>query len=138
MKTQFTLGAIAANSEGYHAMREGSLFRVYYNFAEVKQTQQLTAEGEQPQEEEQTLGTANYVDITASVDYATIVSAIVKEQYSDDDVQALLANYTEAQDSASDLTDEKREEYLTEYAAFQQHRRTAKAIARHIMSNDIR
>ena len=58
-----------------------------------------------------------------------IVSAIINDRYPSDKVQAVMANFANAQDQNSDLTQAKREEYLAEYAAYQAWRAHAKQIA---------
>jgi hypothetical protein len=133
MKTQFSVGALAAEQDGIKVIREGSLFRVYFNFEEVDRS--INTEDD---EDKELVGIADYVDVQGDITYASVVSAIVSDRYSADDVQALIANYTEAQDSSSDITDEKRAEYAAEYAAFQAYRRKAKAIAQQVINGSIR
>lgn len=72
------------------------------------------------------------IDVPNSRDYSSIVSAIVKDRYNDDEIQAVLANYAEAINTASVLTllPEKKEEYLKEYADFQNWRSHAKEVAK--------
>lgn len=67
--------------------------------------------------------------------YNDIVSAIVSDKYSNDDVQAIIANYTEVMDEDSDIDEEKREEYISEYSDYQQWRKHAKAIANEVLEH---
>lgn len=69
------------------------------------------------------------VDVHGGRTYNAIVSAIVNDKYSIDDVQAIMANIDEARDETNDLVSEKRAEYIIEYEAYQQWRKRAKEIA---------
>lgn len=64
-----------------------------------------------------------------SVNYDTIVSAIINVEYSNDQVQALISNYLLAQNSVVAISDEKSEEYATDWLKFQELRAHAKEIA---------
>jgi len=69
-----------------------------------------------------------------SLDYATLVSAIIESRYSNDEVSAIMLNSLEALDLTSSITDEKRADYLAEYADLQAWRAHAKEIAREVAS----
>lgn len=71
--------------------------------------------------------------IVPTLGYANIVSAIVRERYDGDAVQAILANKALADDKDSNITDEKRREYKEDYAAFQAWRVKAKGVASEIV-----
>ena len=75
------------------------------------------------------------VDVEGVREYDNIVSAIIRDHYSDNEVQAILANYVEVNNTASvlALTPEKKEEYLQEYATFQQWRNHAKEVAQKVL-----
>lgn len=116
--------------EGIAILSEGTLHRVYFGIHRRERTireddgdDTLMRTGPENDYE------MDYVDV-AEFSYGPVVSAIVNDRYSADDVQALQANYIEAMDSASELTEEKREEYLYEYAEFQAWRKKAKEIAK--------
>lgn len=64
-----------------------------------------------------------------SIDYDTIVSAIINVEYSNDQVQALISNYLLAQNSVVAISDEKSEEYAADWLKFQELRAHAKEIA---------
>lgn len=61
--------------------------------------------------------------------YDDIVNAIINDRYPSDKVQAVMANYSAAQDPESELTAEKRAEYLEEYRTYQAWRTHAKEVA---------
>lgn len=100
-------------------LREGKITRINFDFS----VEERTDEGETTQQ----LVFEN-VDVNG-IDYAAIVNAIVVEKYPSDKYEAVMANYAEAVDQESDLPAAKRQEYLDEYAAFQDWRKTAKQVA---------
>jgi len=108
---------------------EGALLRVYFNIAPYKpvasenEPEALRRHAPEPNQY-----VCENVDVIGRT-YPDIVSAIVNDRYSADDVQALQANFIEAKDNGSDITAEKRQEYLDEYAAFQAWRKRAKEVA---------
>ena len=69
------------------------------------------------------------------VDYSTIVEAIINVEYSNDQMQALISNYLITQDSVVEISDEKKKEYTEKWAALQEYRLKAKAIAA-LVTND--
>ena len=103
---------------------EGALLRLQFDFSEAE-----------PLEGEVTTDIYNCesVDVNGRT-YGDIVSAIVNDRYSADEVQAIMANYAEALDGSSDITAEKRAEYLAEYEAYQACRKHAKEIAAQVVS----
>lgn len=111
---------------GIIVVEEGSLVRVYFD---------ITAWTPQPSPldgEDYVAPDNQYVCENVDVcgrEYGDVVSAIVNDRYSSDEVQAINANFIEAKDAQSDITDEKRAEYLSEYAAFQSWRKKAKTVA---------
>lgn len=74
------------------------------------------------------------VDVATPANYGNIIAAIVNDKYSADDVQALTANYFEAKDPESGLTEEKRAEYINEWNEFQAWRAKAKEIAAYVVT----
>lgn len=110
----------SAPANGLHIIREGKLTRLFFDFS-----QHIPVEGDPVGGE----WDCENVDVIGD-NYDVIVAAIVKDRYTEDRREAILANYEEAKDSESDLTDAKRAEYIEEYKAFQEWRRKAKQIAR--------
>ncbi len=113
---------------GIICREEGSILRVYFD---IQLHEHVVSENE-PEEMHVEDAPNTYVCENVDVEgrtYGDIVSAIVNDRYSADDVQALQANYIEAKDPDSDLDEEKREEYLNEYADFQSWRKHAKDVA---------
>lgn len=119
MKTQKQIAQIPAS--GVEVVLEGNLTRLFFDFTDP-----------QPREEEELpadLKVCESIDVYGR-DYGRLVSGIINDRYTADTNQALTANYELAKDPDSGLTDEKRAEYLAEYAAYQEWRAHAKAIAR--------
>lgn len=110
---------------GVQVTIEGVLLRLLFDFSQAE-----------PREGEETTDIYNCesVDVKGR-GYGDIVSAIVNDRYSSDEVQAVMANYAEAIDAESDITAEKRAEYLEEYEAYQSWRKHAKEIAAEVISN---
>lgn len=104
---------------GVQVTIEGELLRLLFDFSPAE-----PHEGE----EETDIYDCESVDVTGRT-YGSIVAAIVNDRYSADDVQAIMANYAEALDSSSEITAEKRAEYLAEYEDYQAWRKHAKEIA---------
>lgn len=118
---------------GIICKEEGAILRVYFD---IKPHVPVVSKN-QPQsthdESAQDIYVCENVDVKGRT-YADIVSAIVNDRYTADDVQALQANYIEAKDETSEILDEKREEYLTEYSAFQEWRKKAKEVASAVLN----
>lgn len=113
---------------GIICKEEGVILRVYFD---IKPHVPVASESEPEQEQDESVAdqyVCENVDVEGRT-YGDIVSAIVNDRYSADDVQALQANYIEAKDPESTIPDEKREEYLTEYSDFQTWRKRAKEVA---------
>ena len=72
-------------------------------------------------------------------DYGVLVSEIIKSEYSSDEIEAITLNYTNVIDPnpVVQITDEKREEYINDWAKLQQLRVKAKQIATIVINNYI-
>lgn len=114
--------------DGIVLIQEGALLRIFFDFAKHEQPQ--SEDADMQRQEHPDLYEAYNVDVHAPFSYGNIVSAIVNDKYSADDVQALSANVMEARDSDSDIADEKRQEYLSEWSEFQAWRIKAKTVAK--------
>lgn len=100
-------------------VREGKLTRIYFDFdVEIREIDEEVVE----------MLVCEKVDVMG-VDYAAIVNGIVTEKYPSDKYEAVMANYAEANDPNSELSPEKRAEYLQEYSDFQAWRKKAKTVA---------
>ena len=113
---------------GVIAYPEGEILRVFYD---ITPAQTVPAESESESDADADIPQTydcNQADVYGRT-YSDIVSAIVSDKYSNDDVQAIIANYTEVMDEDSEVDEDKREEYLNEYSAYQQWRKHAKEIA---------
>ena len=66
-----------------------------------------------------------------------MVSEIIKSEYSSDEIEAITLNYTNVIDPnpVVQITDEKREEYINDWAKLQQLRVKAKQIATIVINN---
>lgn len=113
-----------APSDNVLIEREGDLVRVYFDFKREKVYGMDGKEVETPIQH-----SCQNVDVRGNHSYGAFVGAIVNDKYSADDVQALQFNYELAKDEDSLISDEKREEYLAEYKAFQDWRAHAKEVA---------
>lgn len=105
---------------GVKAVREGLTTRVFFDYS--------TETRKDKDGEDVTVLVAENVDVESS-DYGDIVNAVVRDRYAADKVEAVMANYQEAMDSSSSLTEDKRSEYKAEYEAFQSWRAKAKEVA---------
>lgn len=108
---------------GLKVMNEGNVLRLFFDWQDVEPVE----EGADQQ------FTCENIDVVGARDYGSIVSAIVNGRYSPDDVQAILANYELAKDTESAISEEKRAEYLADYAAFQAWRAHAKEVAAQVL-----
>lgn len=69
-----------------------------------------------------------YVQVK-SISYADVISAIIQSRYSDSEITAIVMNNMQANDINSEISQEKRKEYISEYAELQSWRKHAKEIA---------
>jgi hypothetical protein len=113
---------------GVMAERDGNVLMIFFDFEKKEKTED--DEMEQPDD----LYQFTAVHHRGSTDYAEIVSAIINDKYSLDEVQAIIANYTEAM-TATDPTD-KQKEYIEEYQTFQAYRKHAKEIAGKVIETE--
>jgi hypothetical protein len=120
-------------ASGIEVIKEGDMVRLFFDFAKVETTSSDSADTESGETKVEQSSCTN-IDIVGAVDYSSIVSAIVNGKYNNNDVQAIIANYELAKDSSSDITDDKRTEYLNDYAEFQTYRAHAKEIANQVLT----
>ena len=64
-----------------------------------------------------------------SISYADVISAIIQSRYSDSEITSIVMNNMQANDINSEISQEKRKEYISEYAELQLWRKHAKEIA---------
>lgn len=98
---------------GVEVVREGRITRIYFDFA----TETKTID-----KEEVTMLTAENVDVEGIISYGGLVSAIVRDRYSADAVEAILANGSDTEAHAAEL------------AAFQSWRARAKEVANAVLA----
>lgn len=118
MRTLKQITAIPEN--GVEVVLEGGLTRLFFDFTDPE-----------PREGEETpadIKACESIDVVGRTK-ADIVSAIINDHYSPDANQALAANRELAKDPDSGISEAKRAEYLSEYAAYQSWRAHAKEIA---------
>lgn len=120
MRTTYQLTTVPAS--GIICIRESVILRVMFD---IEHREPVTIDGETGRDD---LYDLTIVDVSGT-SYGEIVSAIINDRYPSDQVQALTANRALALDEDSDITDDKRHEYLDEYAAYQAYRSHAKEIA---------
>lgn len=110
--------------EGVQVTIESNLIRLFFGFEKITidydggKREQVVCES---------------IDVNSRT-YEGIVSAIIVDHYPSDKKDAIMANYEEAKDETSELTAEKRAEYLKEYADFQAWRKHAKDIATEVLT----
>ncbi|MDD3229626.1 MAG: hypothetical protein PHE09_10460 [Oscillospiraceae bacterium] len=120
MKAIITLDVMPES--GVHVIKEGVFTRLFFDFSP-----HIPAEGDSFEDEYE----CENVDVQGQ-GYDAVVSAIVKARYTTDTREAIFANYEEAKDAGSDITEDKRAEYVAEYNQFQAWRKKAKQIAKMI------
>ena len=69
-----------------------------------------------------------YVQVK-SISYTNVISAIIQSRYSDSEITAIVMNNMQANDINSEISQEKRKEYISEYTELQSWRKHAKEIA---------
>ena len=121
----------AAPKGGIEVRIEGNIMRIFFDFERITYNVQ---EGEETITKKQF--ESECIDVFGGRKYNDIVSAIINDHYSNDDVQAIIANYTEAKEentTSEELAPEKREEYIQEYNQFQEWRKKAKDVAKKVL-----
>lgn len=118
MKATQSISVLPEN--GVLVIKEGTMNRLFFDF-----TPHVSVNEE---ENPSNLYDCQNVDVQGS-SYEAIVNAIMVDKYQSDKVQAVLLNYQDACDAGSDITDEKRAEYIAEYNNMQSFRKYAKTIA---------
>lgn len=108
--------------KGIMVILEGNLVRLFFDFSKADMP---VMEGESVPDD---IFECESVDVNGR-GYGELVSGIVSDRYPIDRTQAIMANYENAKDAESDIDEEKRAEYLAEYADYQQWRSHAKEIA---------
>ena len=129
MKTTYSYSAEAPQMVQSIGTVQKPLFQIHFDTEEV---QALSNDGDSSSG--QSLSTqyrSLYVQVSV-LDYSTLISAIITSRYTSSDVEAIMLNNLEASDAESELTDEKRSEYISEYDALQEWRKHAKEIAKNI------
>lgn len=121
MKANYQMPSLPQN--GVQVTLEGPLVRLLFDFTPATP---VLEDGEEAPDD---LYDCESVD-TTDRSYGGIVSAIINDRYSQDRVQAILANYQNAIEPESTIDVDKRAEYLQEYHEFQDYREHAKTVAR--------
>lgn len=131
MKANYQFASVPDN--GIIAYTEGNIVRVFFDIEEAPAP--IPMEGEEAPEDQPKTYNCEQVDVTTGRTYGDIVAAIVNSKYSPDDVQAILANYTEIGAATPyNATEEKQEEYIKEYDEFQKWRSHAKEVATEVLT----
>lgn len=121
MKANYQI--IELPQSGVQTTIEGNLLRILFDFkkAEVKTDDETEAPND--------IYDCESVDVNGRT-YGEIVSAIINDRYNNDSVQAIMANYEDAKDESSPISDDKRDEYIYEYNLYQNFRKHAKEVAK--------
>lgn len=129
MKNNYSHSAIKPEVVQSIGTPEKPLYQINFDTEEV-----TTVENDESSSSGEKLGVqyrSLYVQVS-TLEYETLVSAIVGCAYDSRDIEAILLNNFEAQDEASNLAEDKRAEYIAEYKALQAWRVRAKEIAKSI------
>lgn len=102
-------------------IQEGAILRVFFDFEDVSNQE----EGESKS------CICTNVDINGRT-YEDIVSSIIRDKYSQDRVEAIMANHALKDDES--IPEEKRTEYVNEYEAYQLYRLKAKQVANDVIN----
>lgn len=113
---------VSLPQKGIEVILEGNLTRLFFDFEKAELP---VMEGETAPDD---IYECESVDVKGR-SYSDMVSGIINDRYPADRYQAVMANYENAKDENSEITAEKRAEYLAEYAAYQDWRSHAKEIA---------
>jgi hypothetical protein len=77
----------------------------------------------------------SYIDLPNAVwNYGAIVNALIRQKYSESDVEAIVSNSLMLLSGASTVSDDEATEKQTEMSDFQTYRDTCKARAKELMS----
>jgi hypothetical protein len=118
---------------GVKTIEEGSLLRLFFDCEEHEFVDNISGDGDGAGVQTTRIGSkCENVDVSAPFTYSRIVSAIILDKYSADSRDAIFANYEKAKDETSEITDEKRKEYIKEYYDYQTWRDHAKEIANEV------
>jgi hypothetical protein len=118
-------GNYEGNLPTLNVIKEGTLLRIFFDYEDVPVADE---DGD----------VKKYICENVDVEglsYAEIVSALIRSKYEQNSVEAIIANYEMAKDATSDLTDEKRAEYIAEYNDYQAFRVRAKEIANNVINS---
>lgn len=114
---------------GVKVVVEGALLRIYFDFEKCEPAR---TDGPEDTDGEDRYVCEN-VDVEGVHDYDNMVSAIIMDRYDANKRDAIFANLEMARDGASELDEGKRDEYLKEYADYQEYRLKAKRIAKEVL-----
>ena len=99
---------------------EGNTVRIEFGYEPVEVTTQPMHEGDEPQTKTEYVGYT--VRVEQPLEYGKVVSAIVREKYSADEVEAIVLNHGDG-----------NAEHEAEYAGLQEWRKHAKEIAKGVV-----
>ena len=108
----------------FEIIQSGGLYQIMFNFTEVEHVDE---EGEISNDKH---CRCDVVEVEV-LDYSTIVAAIIRSKYSQDDVEAILSNYQLCKDGEAL---DKCDEYTDKYNAYQDYRVHAKTIAKDVLN----
>lgn len=124
MKANYQMADLPQN--GVQVTVEGKMVRLLFDFVKCEHNSENESASD---DDDNDYYDCESVDVCGRT-YGELVSGIMNDRYNSDSVQAIMANYAEAIDSESDITPEKRAEYISEYEQYQSYRKHAKEIAR--------
>ena len=107
-------------------VRSGNIYQIMFNFEDVEH---IDEEGIESDSQKHYM--CDLIEV-ATLDYASIVSAIIREKYSQDDVEAILSNYQLCKDG--EAGEDRCIRYEEDYNAYQDYRAMAKQVANQIIN----
>lgn len=118
-------------ASGVIVVKEGTRLRIFFD---IEGEQNPATDPDEIEHSPKNFYVGQNVDIEGEQNYGAIISGIVNDRFTNDDVQAILANYELAKDEASSIGDQKRAEYVEDYKAWQEWRAHAKEVAKKVLA----
>lgn len=101
-------------------VHSGGIYQIMFNFEHV----------EHDESDDQKHYMCDMIEVP-TLDYATIISAIIRGRYSQDDVEAIISNYQLCKDNEAG---DKSDEYMQSYTVYQNYRTAAKHVANNVLN----
>lgn len=81
------------------------------------------------------IGSEEFIDLPTAVwNYGAIVSALIRYNYSENEVEAIVINYLMLMHNPSSVSEEESNEKINEFNEFQEYREKCKARAKELLT----